>query len=277
MFDSDDLSWPKINHRRRRTRRKRVGRDSYIKHFQKFKKRLKLGRQNCRKRRRRLNRKAALHAKNVKQKLSNSIPSVLQSAPAVTGSPINQDKNGETENININKGNSNVSKTKQIKNINHYNKLNGYDKEFCVGFFNAKAAVTLDNGRLFELAAECDDDNIGLLGIIEHHELFSDVEIRDTPLDKGWHWMRTSAEKGPSGKANVGGIGFLVSYNFYDALKEITKVSPRIIDIIFSIKRNTSAFDMHIINNYGPPATKAHVENAKSHFETLADYINKIS
>ena len=167
------------------------------------------------------------------------------------------------------------------KETRHYNRIGHKSSEFAVAGWNCRVTTTTRNGRLYEVLAGALSDQIGFLGLVEHRDIFSDdTSGRITTLAEGWIWLSVSAERGPTGMANVGGIGALISPMFYQAYVSHKVISPRLLAVVFKRKvDNTQSPDIHrihIVVNYSHTAMSANREATLAHYELLSSYVASI-
>ena len=88
------------------------------------------------------------------------------------------------------------------------------------------------NFKLGELAAEAELSEIDILCIQEHRILHENVDFKYHNVGKGWVFATSSAWKN-SANASNGGVGFLLSSRANKSLKNIEKITPRIITATF--------------------------------------------
>ena len=125
-------------------------------------------------------------------------------------------------------------------------------------------------------------DHIGILGLVELRNIFpmeDEPNGRITHLAKGWVLISASAERGPSGRANIGGIGALISPQTYEAYLSHKLLSPRILALVFrrSAGKNSKGTNrIHILVTYCYTATEGYKELSRAHYEIIANYIASV-
>jgi hypothetical protein len=149
-----------------------------------------------------------------------------------------------------------------------------------VATLNTCLKTTTTNGRIYELIEEAISDHIGFLGLVEHGNIFTDEPNgRIVNLAKGWVWILGPAERGPSGRANIGGVGALISPRTFEAYVSHTLLSPRILAVVFKRSAGGSAkrqHRIHILVVYSYTATEGNAEPSRDHYGLLSNYMAKV-
>ena len=120
------------------------------------------------------------------------------------------------------------------------------------------------NFKLGELAAEAELSEIDILCIQEHRILHEDTDFKYHNVGKGWVLVTSSAWKN-SVNASNGGVGLLLSPRANKSLKNIEKITPRIITATFHGNPALSVVCCYSPTNCSDPKT------AEDFYETLAD------
>ena len=120
------------------------------------------------------------------------------------------------------------------------------------------------NYKLGELVAEAESSEIDILCIQEHRIIHDDADFKHHSLGKGWVFVTATAWKNTANASN-GGVGMLLSPRANKSLKNIEKISPRIMTATFFGNPALS-----VICCYSPTnCSEANV--AEAFYETLAD------
>jgi len=302
-----DYCRPKSVNSPRNFSRSRRGRNSREKHFAKFRQRIRerrrFFRENRRiaKRARKYIREAALQSDDLtaKKVSKSNFPRVPPrgrkgtkgKARAVDTALVeteSQDTSTKTIN-NVDKSTKSRKRRKRIsKEIKHYNRIGDKRSEFTVAAWNTRSKIraTAPESRLYEIINEAIVDHIGFLGLVEHRDIFDDAPHgKVLSLPTGWKWIAVSAECGPSGHSNVGGVGALISPKFNQAYLSHEVISPRLLAVVFKhqpakdtqrARTSNNVHKIHIVVNYSHTATPGNEEASVIHYELLSNYITSV-
>ena len=160
-----------------------------------------------------------------------------------------------------------IEKNATDRDVSKDNRILKCRKTTLFSTFNCRTLNS--SGKIGELTALAQEQNIDIICIQEHRIYHDDINIKFHDMKKGWVMITSSAQKA-SNNSTIRGVGFLLSPNAHKALNSVEPINPR--TLIATFNGNPA---VTVISCYSPTNVST-VDEKEEFYAELAELTKNI-